>query len=105
MVKFIRQTVKNADPDKPWLTGHMSLSVLDDRLQATPFYWCVRIFKLCLTLIRKIRRPVDIFSRTTTLEASQYRLFMRVGLACVYDAPMDVLRLVRAQVSRAVAHD
>ena len=39
VVKFIRKTVKIADPDKPWLTGHMNLAILDDRVQATPFYW------------------------------------------------------------------
>ena len=39
-----------------------------------------------------------MFTRKTSLEAAQYRTFLRAGLATVFDAPMPILRLVNAQV-------
>jgi len=37
VVRFIRASVKKAE--QPWLTGAISVDILDGRLRATPFYW------------------------------------------------------------------
>jgi len=45
-----------------------------------------------------VRRPIDILTRTKSLQAQQYRAFMRAALPALHDAPLEILRLVAAQV-------
>lgn len=63
-------------------------------------YFCLNVHAPSLTYIdhRELRRPFEFFTRTGGQQASQFRAFFRIGLACVYDAPLTVLRLMRAQV-------
>ena len=45
-----------------------------------------------------VRRPIDILTRTKSLQAQQYRAFLRAALPALHDAPLEILRLVAAQV-------
>jgi hypothetical protein len=47
-----------------------------------------------------VRRPIAILSRTKSLQAQQYRAFLRAALPAMHDAPLEILRLIAAQVPR-----
>jgi len=39
VVRFIRESVKKSQAEEPWLTGAITVDILDGRLRTTPFYW------------------------------------------------------------------